>query len=139
MGSRNFLHRRRYLWNLVRGKAFYLAMVDHLVDLCNGLEYGAVLGNEIEDIIVNIFESEKYERTRRSFVWNLTKRVPLVTVQTVALISEERLMNIVRGERCITDAHMRPLVSEIWRLMNRNREIASANDAILKMMNDGSD
>jgi len=120
--------RKRYIWNWIRGKDFYKNLAYYVVSqvkdaLTDGCENRAEILAELERLIHDILTSEKRFDVRKSFIWNITKQVPLITTDTIAYMSEERITNILRSDKAILcDAAFGPFINEIIDLKERLKE-----------------
>ena len=118
--------RRRYLWNWIRGRDFYVNLanmvVDEVRDLINDRSDDPLASMAlVERIIRMVMETERSEKVRRSFIWNITKHAPLLTLDTVKYMSAERLLNQLTNEntQIVTDDTMGVIIGEINRLRGR--------------------
>lgn len=121
--------RRCYFWNWVRGKSFYISASRYVIENIRG-----VMNNDAEDpaenlrkaeqMIHEILDSTKDEKTRRSFVWNIGKAVPFLTIDTIRYLSSERIGNILSGEDHVcNDAYLQPFIRTIQELRQLNDEL----------------
>ena len=77
--------------------------------------------------------TEPNESVRKSFVWNITKSVPILTVDTIQYMSAERITNIVQSdEKIIFDDHLCPIMQEIIRL---KKDLEQSEQLVAQMLN----
>ena len=115
-----FFVRKRYIWNIIRGKEFCRIFAEWIIEWYRAAESGRV-GWEVMDTVVDLFNrfmvTETHDNIKRSLVWKVTKIVPLLTVHTVPYISGERLTHIMEsGKHCVTDGVIRPFMDRIVEL-----------------------
>lgn len=127
--------KKRYLWNLIRGKSFYTVLAKWIIDQVK-TAVGSDGGNGpvgIVDtsggpkselfwtmrVLHQVLETEKNFNQRRSLIWNITKHVSLITIDTIPYLSEERFTNLLKGNRpIIYDDTLKPAVMVIAELKN---------------------
>ena len=120
--------RKRYVWNWIRGKDFYKNLAYYVVsEVKNALGEGSCNRTEIlervEKLIHELLTSEKRYDVRKSFIWNITKQVPLITTDTVAYMSEDRITNMLRSDKLIMcDATFTPFIREIVDLKGKLKD-----------------
>lgn len=116
-----------YIWNLIRGKTFYINMAQFIVDAIRQIaknvresecpELFASENDTLEEmnqLIKDILNSEKDPEVRKFFIWNIGKHLPLLTVETVQYLNHDRIVSILtNGKDVIYDAQMKPLIDEI--------------------------
>lgn len=112
---------KRYIWNLIRGREFYKNVAYHVVTLVKTIldnpESTSLELARVEQILSMVMKTEKNESVKSSFIWNITKQVPLITVDTIRYMSPERITNIITSEkRVANDERMDPFIREIIRL-----------------------
>ena len=103
------LRRRRYVWNLIRGKNFYIPLANCIVAEARGLIYAAqkeevdLHGNPsmewINRVIREVIASEKDRYNVVSFVDNITSHVNLITLDTIPYTKPERLEHMLLGTK----------------------------------------
>jgi len=134
-----FFTRRCYIWNVLRGKEFCRVVAEWAIDWYRTLtgtvgdHRSAEAEQNLVEVIHRIMVTEKHENIKRSLVWKITKYAPIITVDTIPYISEERLMNLVSSDRYIlTDTSLKPLIrycSELQMdLASSKAMIAALND-----------
>lgn len=134
--------RKRYLWNLIRGKTFYINAADYVIEnvglakLSIDTDPNHAMDQETNDLMTqtskfvhDLLESEKDESVRRSFIWRIGKHVPFLTVDTVQYLSKDRVRNILSGDWVINDPALNPFIDEI-------RELRETNQALRDMITD---
>ena len=110
-----------YLWNWIRTRDFYKMLSEWIANqIQNEREYN------YEKIIHDILTTTKHKKVKETFIWNLTKRVNILTVDTIQYTSEERIKNILQkhGEKLYVDDHLKPFLEAIveYRTMNMEEE-----------------
>ena len=143
---KNPFRKRRYLWNRIRGKGFYTLLARWIVETVNaGLESVETSKQESEtreidqrfslviSVLHEVMVTENNANQRKSLIWNITKHVALLTIDTVPYLSRERYLNLLRGNRpVITDQAMSPVVDEVKRLRD---ELEKSNAIIEGLTN----
>lgn len=112
---------KRFLWNIIRGKTFYITLANYVVNLVRDVMDGEVTDldttmNQVERIIHMVMTTEKDQAVRKSFVQNVTKQVPLVTADMIKYMSYERIQHILEGETILNDDYLQPFIDEIAKL-----------------------
>lgn len=106
--------RKRYLWNIMRGRDFYRMMSWYITELIHNNSDDGDTFQQVEFIIGEILSTTKSEKTKQSFIRNLTKSVPLLTVDTIQYIPSERIRSILKsGSIAYIDKHLLPFMEEI--------------------------
>ena len=109
-----YFTRRRYIWNLIRGKEFCRLVAEWVIDWykrSSVMDDGNVAMADVIRVLHWIMSTERHEKIKRSLVWKITKYAPIVTIDTVPYISPERIQNILNSDRWIvTDNAMAPIV-----------------------------
>lgn len=108
---------RLYIWNHIRGKEFCRNVAEWVIDWyrrsaesINAEDSVRIMGTVIRTLHW-ILTTESNDRIRRSLVWKITKYAPILTVDTLPHISEERLRNILDSDKWIVcDEGIRPIV-----------------------------
>ena len=115
--------KKRYLWNWIRGKNFYIQLTQWTVDLSKealNTDNEALIEQNMLQISKNlkiVMETEKDEHVRENFVWNVTKAVPLLTLDILRYISRERLTNILRNRtKILCESELLPFTERISEL-----------------------
>ena len=106
-----FFTRRCYIWNIIRGKEFCRIVAEWAIDWYRRLADYARADVEIEtakeaeqtlvETLHRIISTETHENIKRSLVWKITKYAPIITIDTLPYISEERLLNIINSMHCL--------------------------------------
>ena len=120
--------RKRYLWNLLRGRGFYTALAKWTVENVRFVEDcapGTITDRlrENMDLIHDLALQDGRRAVFRSFVWNVTKHAPILTMDFVPLLSAERVHNILSTKAVIySDEATQPFVDEILGLRRSLQE-----------------
>lgn len=129
--------RKRYIWNIIRGKDFYKNLAYYTTSMVEGVLSGEDLVpdetmRKVEDIIEMVTTTEKRYSVRKSFIWNITKQVPLLTVGTIPYMSQERLTSIITStKRIAADTAIAPFISEIYSLRAQLDDSRTLMDTML--------
>lgn len=114
--------KKRYIWNHVRGKDFYKMIAYYIVQSYNScIEEGDknVL-QKTEELLKVILETTKDESIRKSFIWNIMKQIPLLTMDTIQYASPEKIHSLLSSDKnIIVDNALAPFVEEVRMLRNQ--------------------
>lgn len=128
--------RKRYIWNWIRGKDFYKNLAYYVVQqvkdaLGDGSCNRDTILERVEKLIHEVLASEKRHDVRKSFIWNITKQVPLITIDTIGYMSEERVTNMLRSDKSILcDAAFGPFIKELIDLKGKLKDAEEVIDAM---------
>lgn len=105
-----FFRSRWYIWNWIRPRDFYKMMSRWIVELIAAHEF-----DRAEFMLNLILEDRRIpEKVKQTFVWNLTKQTPLITVNTLRYMSAERIHNMLTsGKEVVSDEFLRPVLMVI--------------------------
>lgn len=118
----NAFTKRCYIWNIIRGREFYKNLSFYVVSKAKEVLNGESDNPEeamarIEQVIQIVMETERRKTVKQSFVWNITKQVPIITVDTLRYMDIKRITHILQNEkRVLNDSSMDPFIQEIIRL-----------------------
>ncbi|MDE6041591.1 MAG: hypothetical protein K2F99_08455 [Muribaculaceae bacterium] len=144
MGSDGFT-KKRYIWNIIRGKSFYLYAARYVVFYMKEAhrpldeiteDYRVTCYLNSQTLIRALLHTEKSEKTRQSFIRQIVKDIPLLTVETLPYLDQDRITSIIQGSNknyngIFVDNCIQPFVVEIDRLRNINNDLISlTNDVI---------
>ena len=138
----NAFTKKCYIWNIIRGREFYKNLSFYVVSKAKEVLNGDSDNPEetmarIEQIIQIVMETEKRKTVKQSFVWNITKQVPLITVDTLRYMDAKRVTNILQSEkRVLNDSAMDPFIREIIRLKILVHQTDSTLDDTLNIILD---
>lgn len=134
--------RRRYIWNLIRGKTFYLNAASYVIENValarlnieanpEGIMDDATrqLMDDTHKFIQDLMASEKDDSVKRSFVWRVTKNAPLITTDILPYMGENRVRIILDGDWMLNDQPLSPIINIIT-------ELRGSNEALREMLND---
>lgn len=133
-------HSKRYIWNIIRGKTFYKELTHYVTGyveriMRGELENGKEKMNDIETLIHEIVTTEKSERALKSFIWGITKKVPLLTIDTILYMSNERITNILLGEKtALADTTLEPFITVIIKLREQLNELDDMTTDLTKLI-----
>ena len=126
---------KRYIWNVIRPKDYYKCMADIVVKYIESIIKGSYddsaeyCMSRAEFILNVVTKTAKTDAIRKNFVWNITKRVPLLTLVTIQYSSEDRIINILKSNKpIITDESLAPFMKEIKSLHNEIKELQDEAD-----------
>lgn len=110
--------RKRYLWNWFRPRDFYKMIADYVIEKMKTKEPENF--QIAEDMIKVIMATTKNSKIKQSFVWNITKRCPILTIEMLPYISKDRIKSILYSNAMIyTDEYLSIFVREIVDLRKR--------------------
>lgn len=140
--------KKRYIWNVIRPRDMY-KMVAHWVvgrcekyqnDINNPIELARTLGldfdgdvvyptqialvylNPIESTIHEILNSTGSYNIKRTFVYGIVKSQPILTIDTIQYLSEEKIKHMLNGDKTlICDDTLRPFIDVIMDQREQNR------------------
>jgi len=99
-----------YLWNVIRPRDFYKMAAHHIVQSTQDI----TKLDQVEHLVHIILTTTSSMKIRTSFVWNILKQVPLLTIDTVQYASPEKIHSILRSDRAVlADAAIAPFVTEV--------------------------
>lgn len=117
--QKGFFTRKRYIWNIIRGKLFcqYFASwaiqwYKRIIEGCIDIDaYCQTVEATLVEAIHRVMASEQQENIKRSLVWKITKQAPILTIDTIPYISKDRLYHLLDSDKyIIADAAMKPIV-----------------------------
>jgi len=129
--------KRRYIWNVIRGKTFYKELSHYVIGYCERVMNGTLDDsrhrmNDIEMLIHEIVTTEKSERALKSFIWAITKKIPLLTIDTIPYMSAERITNILLGEKAaLNDAVLEPFIDALVDLRGQVTELTNMMKTVM--------
>lgn len=108
----NIFRSKRYIWNWIRTRDFYKMCAEWIAYNVEEhkepnipIDHGSVI-HEILDTTSN-------EKIRKTFVWNLLKRAPILTCDTIRYASNDKIRSILQSDIIYTDEHIKPFLEEI--------------------------
>jgi hypothetical protein len=111
-----FFLSKRYIWNLIRPRDFYKMTAMWIIEKIKVAqdESSSSTFAEAESVIKLVLKSTKHYQIRKSFIWNIMKKCPLITVDTIQYASAEKLHYLLTGDKpIICDDIMRPIIDVI--------------------------
>lgn len=126
--------RKRYIWNIIRGKDFYKCAADFVVremaqlDMGDPDELSSDHITNMENMINGILNSTKNEAIRKSFVWNVTKKVPILYMVMLPYMSPERIQNILKSDNLLIDDALKPIIDIIKDQRHMIEDLQSMNN-----------
>lgn len=99
-----------YVWNIIRPRDFYKLLAGWVVDEI--VKYGKL---ENADVMIKVvLKTAKTEAIKETFIWNVTKNCPLLTIDTIQYMSAERLANILQSTKYVyCDEYTKPIMDVI--------------------------
>ena len=122
---RNPYGSKRFVWNVLRGKGFYVTLANWIVDMIRETTYDDALSEsmkhqrfeKVHNTLRAVLATERRERMRRTLVYNICRHVNLLTIETVQNMNAEKITAMLRSDKPIVyDETMEPIVNEIRRL-----------------------
>lgn len=130
--------RKRYVWNILRGKTFYKDITHYVTHItedilkCDDKEKISTWTDKLGLIVHGVISSEKSEKARNSFVWGLTKKVPLLTLDTIPYMSSDRVKNILLGEKqVLNDTALEPFIQSIRELRTQTQQLTEIMEDLM--------
>lgn len=115
---------RLYIWNIIRPRDFYRMTSIWVTDMVGKGEL-----DQAERMIKLILSTTTNESACKNFIWVITKRVPLLTEDTIRFMSPEKIHSLLSGDKeLICDQVMRPIVDEIMSLRSRIESLEVLTD-----------
>lgn len=134
---------KKYIWNIIRPKDYYKCMSDVVVKCIETVSQDShIMPKEYwmdraEFIITMVLTSTEDLAIRKSFIWNIMKRVPLLTRATISYASAEKITSLLRsGKLIIADDAVSPFIGEIKCLHDQIKELQDALDAYKMIANE---
>jgi len=117
-----FFRSRWYLWNWIRPRDFYKMMARYIVEKVGSHEF-----DRAEFMLNLILEDQRVpEKVKQTFVWGITKQIPLITMGTLRYMSAERIHNMLTGHKeIVSDEFLRPVLMVILSYRDRLAELQS--------------
>ena len=125
----NAFRRKRYFWNWFRGKTFYINAARYVIENVREVMNGTAENpddnmHKAEKLIKELLATEKNEKVRKSFIWNIGKAVPLLTIDTIQYLSTERIANILNSsDHVFNDHYVEPFIRTIRDLRQENDDL----------------
>ena len=151
--------KKYYIWNIIRPRDMY-KMIAHWVigryekyqnDMKDPIALSKALGLDFDGDVVNptkvaqvylipmeivikeILETTSSYAIRRTFIWNIMKTCPILTVYTIQYASPEKIKSLLMGNKdLICDPFMAPIVDTIMEY----RDHIKAYEAIVEDTSD---
>lgn len=124
--------RKRYVWNVLRGKTFYKDITHYVTRItedvmkCDNKDQVDQWMYKLDLVVHGVISTERSEKAKRSFVWGLTKKIPLLTIDTIPYMSEERITNILLGEKkVLNDAALKPFITATISLRDQVQQLTN--------------
>ena len=113
-----------YIWNILRPRDFYRMASIWVTDMVGAGEL-----DHAETMIKLVLSTTNNESACKNFIWVITKRVPLLTEDTIRFMSPEKIHSLLSGDKeLICDQVMRPIVDEIMSLRTRIESLEVLTD-----------
>lgn len=107
--------KKRYVWNIIRGKDFYKMVSWYIVDTLKSDNLDVTKLNNIEQLTHITITSAANDHIRWVFVKSIITQVPLLTVDTIKYIKRDRLDSILEtsNDMIICDCYVEPFMEYI--------------------------
>lgn len=132
--------KKYYIWNIIRPRDMYKMIAFWVIgryekyqndmkdpialartlgldfdgDVATPMQIAIVYLLPIEMMIKEILETTKSDNIKRTFIWNIMKACPILTVDTIRYASPEKIKNLLTGDKdLICDAFLTPIVDVI--------------------------
>lgn len=129
--------KKRYIWNLIRPRDMYKLTAHWIVEKCKYAQSDAYIGNReramdhVEYVMKEILATTPDFKIRQSFVWNIMKQVPMLTVDTIQYASTEKILSILRSDKTvITDSALKPFMHEVKTLRDQLTSMTEAYESL---------
>jgi len=136
----NAFTKKTYVWNLLRGKTFYKGIekyIDIKVKQLDTDEHKEDTMGQIERLIHQVITTEKNDTAIRSFVWGLTRAVPILTIDIIKYINQERIRHILMSDKPIlNDDAISGFVDVVMELRRDVDNLTRTNEALTMMISD---
>ena len=128
---------KRYAWNIMRPRDFYKMSAMWIIDMIKVSmeepDQSHAYLMKAEKLIKIILQTTKDQSICKSFIWNIMKSCPLVTIDTIQYASAEKLHQLLTGDKeILCDDIMKPIIDVI---MNY-RELAKTFQTIAEVDTD---
>lgn len=133
---RKLFTRKYYIWNIFRMKDFYKAAAQYVINMIDEWKKTESLDDDsyqekVDRAITIILETAKNDEIRKSFIWAITKKHPLITISTIRYSSSQRITNILNSDQAIiTDEYTKPMLDMIKNLKEENEMLRAENSAV---------
>ena len=135
--AEKYFTKKWYVWNVIRPKDYYKCMAEYVIncitkvlnppkedmDLFNHISpdsdealrhYNEHYMSRADYIIKMVLETTKDAEIRKSFIWKIMKKVPLLTIDTIQYASPEKIHSLLTGNKdIVSDDYMRPVIKVI--------------------------
>lgn len=121
--------RKRYLWNILRGKTFYINVARYVITNLQAsreknCEDPKSYLDKASRMMRAILLTTKDERICRSFIRNIVKSVPLLTIETIQYLDSDRIsMILANADGVFSDECLNPFINRITELMEENESL----------------
>ena len=124
-----------YVWNWIRGRDFYKMLAHYvIVNIENCHSPGDITYEEqpsnpytmdhAERVLQMVLTTASDESVKKNFIWAITKRIPLLTADTISYLSQEKIYSLLRSDKVlITDGAINPFVTEIYNLRKQIKDL----------------
>lgn len=113
-----------YLWNIIRPRDFYKMISMFIIEVLTYNQDDQVMMNYADDLLKLVLSSDCDLQIKKSFVWNITKKIPLMTEDTIRYMSPEKIESLLlSGKNIICDDVTRPFISTVLKLQKEREEI----------------
>lgn len=122
--------KKYFFWNICRGKDFYKVMARYV---CESISNGNIENGII--VLRNTVVTAKSDDIRRAFVRAILKKVPILTLETIAFATHSKLSMILAMEAdslraIVTENMMKPFIDRIIELEESNEVLTALVDGL---------
>lgn len=109
-----FFTQKRYLWSWLRARDFYKSIARYITNIFCEPDSTNCIMEHADFLIKIILKTTPSEKIRQSFIWNIMKKCPLLTVDTIQYASTEKIHSLITSNKpIIADDAIKPFLSEI--------------------------
>lgn len=105
-----------YIWNIIRPRDFYKMCAMYIQ---KKTDKDTIYMTQIEKLIKVVLKTAKNDQIKKTFVWNVTKNVPLIMWEMIPYMSQEKIINMMTKKKyVITDEYTQPFFVAIEVIRN---------------------
>lgn len=109
-----FFTQKRYLWGWLRARDFYKSIARYITNAFCEPDLTNCTMEQANFLIKIILKTTPSEKIRQSFIWNIMKKCPLLTVDTIQYASIEKIHSLITSNKAIiADDAIKPFLNEI--------------------------
>lgn len=124
-----YFTKKRYLWGWLRPRDFYKSSAHYITELLKDRTPENM--EKVDALITVIMQTTRDEKIKRSFVWNIMKNNPILSIDMIPYASSEKIRNILHSDKeLIVDQVLTPFVDEITDLKEKINELKEEVQAL---------